>query len=70
MALPPRGAGPSAPRHRLPAQSGAAVSRANASRNGTVADGSSVTSGSNPSWSGSNPAPTVTLSRTQGWTLG
>ncbi|MEU9240072.1 endo-1,4-beta-xylanase [Streptomyces sp. NPDC048385] len=43
-------------------QSGAAVSCANASYNGTVADGSSVTFGFNASWSGSNPVPAVTLS--------
>ncbi|MEU9447372.1 endo-1,4-beta-xylanase [Streptomyces sp. NPDC048277] len=42
-------------------QSGAAVSCANASYNGTVGDGSSVTFGFNASWSGSNPVPTVTL---------
>ncbi|MFI9242434.1 endo-1,4-beta-xylanase [Streptomyces sp. NPDC053086] len=43
------------------AQSGAAVSCANASYNGMVADGGSVTFGFNGSWSGSNPVPTVTL---------
>lgn len=42
-------------------QSGAAVSCANASYDGTVTDGSSVTFGFNTSWSGSNPVPTVTL---------
>ncbi|MFD8722061.1 endo-1,4-beta-xylanase [Streptomyces sp. NPDC059629] len=42
-------------------QSGADVSCANASYNGTVADGSSVTFGFNASWSGSNPVPSVTL---------
>lgn len=42
-------------------QSGASVSCANASYNGTVADGSSVTFGFNASWIGSNPVPTVTL---------
>ncbi|MFJ3665561.1 endo-1,4-beta-xylanase [Streptomyces sp. NPDC090106] len=43
-------------------QSGAAVSCANASYNGTVPDGGSVSFGFNASWSGSNTAPTVTLS--------
>ncbi|MCZ0987440.1 endo-1,4-beta-xylanase [Streptomyces diastatochromogenes] len=43
------------------AQSGAAVSCANASYNGSVPDGGSVTFGFNASWSGSNPLPTVTL---------
>ncbi|MES5816411.1 endo-1,4-beta-xylanase [Streptomyces sp. RG80] len=42
-------------------QSGAAVSCANASYNGTVPDGGSVTFGFNASWSGSNPVPSVTL---------
>jgi endo-1,4-beta-xylanase len=42
--------------------SGAAVSCANASYNGSVPDGGSVTFGFNGSWSGSNPVPTVTLS--------
>ncbi|MGW1270451.1 endo-1,4-beta-xylanase [Streptomyces sp. NPDC002491] len=42
-------------------QSGAAVSCANASYNGTVPDGGSVSFGFNANWSGSNPAPTVTL---------
>ncbi|MFI1563997.1 endo-1,4-beta-xylanase [Streptomyces sp. NPDC020490] len=42
-------------------QSGAAVTCANASYNGTVPDGGSVTFGFNGSWSGSNPVPTVTL---------
>ncbi|MGW2821697.1 endo-1,4-beta-xylanase [Streptomyces sp. NPDC001443] len=42
-------------------QSGAAVSCANASYNGSVPDGGSVTFGFNASWSGSNPLPTVTL---------
>ncbi|WP_369233837.1 endo-1,4-beta-xylanase [Streptomyces sp. R21] len=42
-------------------QSGATVSCSNASYNGTVADGGSVTFGFNASWSGSNPVPTVTL---------
>lgn len=42
-------------------QSGAAVSCTNASYNGTVPDGGSVTFGFNASWSGSNPVPTVTL---------
>ncbi|MER5523973.1 endo-1,4-beta-xylanase [Streptomyces sp. NPDC002677] len=43
-------------------QSGTAVSCANASYNGRVADGGSVTFGFNASWSGSNPVPTLTLS--------
>ncbi|MEV6617743.1 endo-1,4-beta-xylanase [Streptomyces sp. NPDC051051] len=43
------------------AQSGAAVTCSNASYNGTVPDGGSVTFGFNGSWSGSNPVPTVTL---------
>ncbi|MYS89426.1 MULTISPECIES: endo-1,4-beta-xylanase [Streptomyces] len=42
-------------------QSGAAVSCANASYNGSVPDGGSVTFGFNGSWSGSNPVPVVTL---------
>ncbi|MER6629368.1 endo-1,4-beta-xylanase [Streptomyces sp. NPDC000987] len=42
-------------------QSGAAVTCTNASYNGTVPDGGSVTFGFNGSWSGSNPVPTVTL---------
>jgi endo-1,4-beta-xylanase len=42
-------------------QSGTAVSCANASYNGTVPDGGSVTFGFNASWSGSNPVPVVTL---------
>ncbi|MFB7332474.1 endo-1,4-beta-xylanase [Streptomyces adustus] len=42
-------------------QSGAAVSCVNASYNGSVPDGGSVTFGFNASWSGSNPLPTVTL---------
>ncbi|MGX9883488.1 endo-1,4-beta-xylanase [Streptomyces sp. NPDC002276] len=42
-------------------QSGATVSCANASYNGTVPDGGSVTFGFNASWSGSNPVPVVTL---------
>ncbi|MFI8240783.1 endo-1,4-beta-xylanase [Streptomyces sp. NPDC085866] len=42
-------------------QSGAAVSCSNASYNGSVPDGGSVTFGFNASWSGSNPLPTVTL---------
>jgi endo-1,4-beta-xylanase len=42
-------------------QSGAAVSCVNASYNGSVPDGGSVTFGFNASWSGSNPVPTVTL---------
>ncbi|MHA5052750.1 endo-1,4-beta-xylanase [Streptomyces sp. SD15] len=43
------------------AQSGAAVTCTNASYNGTVPNGGSVTFGFNASWSGSNPAPTLTL---------
>jgi endo-1,4-beta-xylanase len=42
-------------------QSGAAVTCSNASYNGTVPDGGSVTFGFNGSWSGSNPVPTLTL---------
>ncbi|SDN03594.1 endo-1,4-beta-xylanase [Streptomyces sp. cf386] len=42
-------------------QSGATVTCSNASYNGTVPDGGSVTFGFNGSWSGSNPVPTVTL---------
>lgn len=42
-------------------QSGAAVSCSNASYNGTVPDGGSVTFGFNGSWSGSNPVPAVEL---------
>jgi endo-1,4-beta-xylanase len=42
-------------------QSGTAVSCSNASYNGTVPDGGSVTFGFNGSWSGSNPVPAVTL---------
>ncbi|MET7909063.1 endo-1,4-beta-xylanase [Streptomyces avermitilis] len=42
-------------------QAGTAVSCANASYNGTVPNGGSVTFGFNASWSGSNPVPTVTL---------
>ncbi|MDQ0750692.1 endo-1,4-beta-xylanase [Streptomyces africanus] len=42
-------------------QSGAAVSCVNASYNGSVPDGGSVTFGFNASWSGSNPVPVVTL---------
>ncbi|MER5536579.1 endo-1,4-beta-xylanase [Streptomyces mirabilis] len=42
-------------------QSGAAVTCANASYNGTVPNGGSVMFGFNASWSGSNPVPTVTL---------
>ncbi|MFI1725824.1 endo-1,4-beta-xylanase [Streptomyces sp. NPDC020489] len=42
-------------------QTGATVSCANASYNGTVPDGGSVTFGFNGSWSGSNPVPSVTL---------
>ncbi|WP_333739723.1 endo-1,4-beta-xylanase [Streptomyces sp. IBSBF 2806] len=42
-------------------QSGPAVTCANASYNGTVPDGGSVSFGFNANWSGSNPAPTVTL---------
>ncbi|MGY5085438.1 endo-1,4-beta-xylanase [Streptomyces sp. 900105755] len=37
-----------------------------ASRNGTVADGSSVTVGFNAFWNGGNPVPTVSLGRTLG----
>ena len=43
-------------------QSGAAVTCSNASYNGSVPDGGSVTFGFNGSWSGSNPVPAVTLS--------
>ncbi|MER6344428.1 endo-1,4-beta-xylanase [Streptomyces sp. NPDC001595] len=42
-------------------QSGTAVSCANASYNGSVPNGGSVTFGFNGSWSGSNPVPVVTL---------
>ncbi|MFJ7151939.1 endo-1,4-beta-xylanase [Streptomyces sp. NPDC100445] len=42
-------------------QSGAAVSCANASYDGVVPDGGSVTFGFNGSWSDGNPVPTVTL---------
>jgi len=42
-------------------QSGTAVSCSNASYNGTVPDGGSVTFGFNGSWSGANPVPAVTL---------
>ncbi|MDV9177920.1 endo-1,4-beta-xylanase [Streptomyces sp. W16] len=42
-------------------QSGAAVTCTNASYNGTVPDGGSVSFGFNASWSGSNPVPVVTL---------
>lgn len=42
-------------------QSGAAVTCVNASYNGSVPDGGSVSFGFNASWSGSNPVPTVTL---------
>ncbi|MFB0616863.1 endo-1,4-beta-xylanase [Streptomyces sp. AGS-58] len=42
-------------------QSGTAVSCANASYNGAVPDGGSVTFGFNASWSGGNPVPAVTL---------
>ncbi|MET7473080.1 endo-1,4-beta-xylanase [Streptomyces sp. NPDC005648] len=42
-------------------QSGSAVTCANASYNGSVPDGGSVTFGFNGSWSGSNPVPAVTL---------
>jgi endo-1,4-beta-xylanase len=42
-------------------QSGAAVTCANATYNGTVPDGGSVTFGFNASWSGGNPEPVVTL---------
>ncbi|MFI7402690.1 endo-1,4-beta-xylanase [Streptomyces sp. NPDC049541] len=44
-------------------QSGAAVTCTNASYNGSVPDGGSVSFGFNGSWSGSNPAPKVTLGR-------
>jgi len=40
---------------------GTRSTEANASHNGSVADGGSVTFGFNGSWSGSNPVPTVTL---------
>ncbi|CAL9533903.1 endo-1,4-beta-xylanase [Streptomyces sp. enrichment culture] len=43
-------------------QSGTSVTCSNASYNGTVPDGGSVTFGFNASWSGSNPVPVVTLS--------
>lgn len=42
-------------------QSGAAVTCVNASYNGSVPDGGSVSFGFNANWSGSNPAPTVAL---------
>lgn len=42
-------------------QSGTAVSCANASYNGTVPSGGSVSFGFNGTWSGSNPTPSVTL---------
>ncbi|NUQ99370.1 MAG: endo-1,4-beta-xylanase [Streptomyces sp.] len=42
-------------------QSGTAVTCTNASYNGSVPDGGSVSFGFNGSWSGSNPVPTVTL---------
>ncbi|MEV6943236.1 endo-1,4-beta-xylanase [Streptomyces sp. NPDC051172] len=42
-------------------QSGAAVTCTNASYNGSVPDGGSVSFGFNGSWSGGNPVPTVTL---------
>ena len=42
-------------------QSGTAVACTNASYNGSVPDGGSVSFGFNASWSGSNPAPAVTL---------
>ncbi|MFF0220649.1 endo-1,4-beta-xylanase [Streptomyces sp. NPDC004629] len=42
-------------------QSGSAVTCSNASYNGSVPDGGSVTLGFNASWSGSNSLPTVTL---------
>ncbi|MBB5927337.1 hypothetical protein FHS34_002795 [Streptomyces echinatus] len=42
------------------AQSGSAVSCADASYNGSVPDGGSVTFGFNASWSGGNPVPAVT----------
>ena len=37
------------------------MSCVNASYNGTVANGGSVTFGFNAAWSGSNPVPSVTL---------
>ncbi|MHC3468359.1 endo-1,4-beta-xylanase [Streptomyces sp. 7R007] len=43
-------------------QSGTAVTCTNASYNGTVPAGGSVSFGFNGTWSGSNPVPTVTLS--------
>ena len=42
-------------------QSGTAVTCTNAPYNGSVPDGGSVSFGFNASWSGSNPAPAVTL---------
>ncbi|MFF4798139.1 endo-1,4-beta-xylanase [Streptomyces sp. NPDC001351] len=42
-------------------QSGTAVTCTNASYNGSVPDGGSVSFGFNGSWSGSNPVPAVTL---------
>ncbi|MDW4904900.1 endo-1,4-beta-xylanase [Streptomyces sp. ADMS] len=42
-------------------QSGATVTCANASYNGTVPSGGSVSFGFNGTWSGNNPAPAVTL---------
>jgi endo-1,4-beta-xylanase len=42
-------------------QSGTAVTCTNASYNGTVPDGGSVTFGFNASWTGGNPVPVVTL---------
>ena len=42
-------------------QSGTAVACTNASYNGSVPDGGSVSFGFNGSWSGSNPVPAVTL---------
>ena len=42
-------------------QSGTAVACTNASYNGSVPDGGSVSFGFNASWSGSNPVPAVTL---------
>ncbi len=42
-------------------QLGAAVTCSNASYNGTVPDGGSVTFGFNGTWSGSNPVPVVTV---------
>ena len=42
-------------------QPGTAVTCTNASYNGSVPDGGSVSFGFNSSWSGSNPVPTVTL---------